>query len=324
MLVFIKQNLIYIQNRFLKGELLLEETHRKIAQKIAKELNLREREASLLETGSVNPDSWANFPHHHGKEAEIVRHILDARRLFLHGDDECYFRLGIALHYIQDRWTLRPRLKDKHTKWEVKIERAPILDDSQLAEFIKNALFPTKVEEAYLKFLEEIRERIENVTPMTDASIQVISVPKEYRDRYPFTDPTFVDTLLERALDLLQTKIRRESALYSQITHDETKEPTEFCKKWKPLRARYFRGLGLKTISFALLERPADWSTPVLDINLAYRICLEVARKTLSREHDKSEWYDQEAEKHDAEIAARELARKKEEREKKENIFNES
>ena len=182
---------------------MLEETHRKIAQKIAKELNLREREASLLETGSVNPDSWANFPHHHGKEAEIVRHILDARRLFLHGDDECYFRLGIALHYIQDRWTLRPRLRDKHTEWEVKIERAPILDDSQLAEFIKNALFPTKVEEAYLKFLEEIREGIENVTPMTDASIQVISVPKEYRDWLEANpligDEALIDTLLERA-----------------------------------------------------------------------------------------------------------------------------
>jgi len=254
---------------------LLEETHRRIAKKIARELNLGERETFLLESGSVNPDSWANFPHHYGKEAEIIRYILGARQLFLEGDDECYHRLGIALHYIQDRWTLRPRLKDKHTKWEISIEQAPFLSNSQLVKAIKSAFFPTKVEKAYLEFLEKIDGGIESIKCMTDEQIEILSMPP-----------------------------RHSSYLKGFIT-----TPDGYYRIVDPLKARYFRGLGIKTISFALLERPDNWSSPVLDINFAYRICLEVARETFSREYDKGEWYDEETEKHDAEIAAMEAAR---------------
>ena len=51
---------------------MLGETYVKIAREISRALNLEEREASLLETGSVHPDSWANFPHHRDKEPWIV------------------------------------------------------------------------------------------------------------------------------------------------------------------------------------------------------------------------------------------------------------
>lgn len=54
-----------------------------------------------------------------------------------------------------------------------------------------------------------------------------------------------------------------------------------------------------------------------MDLNFSYRICLEVARKIFSREHDEGEWYDIEAERHDMESAAREAAKEAEERRKK-------
>jgi hypothetical protein len=96
---------------------MLGSTHIKIAQKICEEMKKTEkREVDLLINGSINPDSWANFPHHSGKDDEIAENILSARRLFLKGDDECFYRLGIALHYIADRWTLRPRMAEKHTE----------------------------------------------------------------------------------------------------------------------------------------------------------------------------------------------------------------
>jgi hypothetical protein len=248
---------------------MLDETHRRIARQIAKELNLGKREASLLEGGSANPDSWADFPHHYGKEIEIMRNILDARRLFLQGDDECYHRLGIALHYIQDRWTLRPRLRDKHTKWEKTIEYAPILSDSELVKSIKEVLFPTRVEKAYLDFLRRIGGGVESIVEISS---------KDFEDLY--------------------------NRLYRIDVHRIFEDQ---------LKIQYFRGLGLKTVSFALQERPTSWSNPVLDINFSYRICLEVARKVFSREPDEEDWYDVEAERHDIEIAAREAEERRKE-----------
>lgn len=227
---------------------MLEKTHRRIAQEIAKELNLGEREAGLLEAGSVNPDSWADFPHHYGKELEIMRNILDARRLFLQGDDECYFKLGIALHYIEDRWTLRPRMKDKHTRWEMTIETCPILNDSELMKLIKQAPLPTKAEQAYLDFLEKVNKGAECMTTAE-----------------------------------CLTTIRTGAGFSSD----------------------YIRGSGSKVITYALQERPTTWSNPIFDLNFSYRICLEVARNVFSREHDKEDWYDTNAERRDMEIAAR-------------------
>lgn len=142
---------------------MLGDTHRRIAKSIAGKLSLGKRESSLLESGSTNPDSWADFPHHRGKDEEIVRNIIEARKLYLENDDECYYTLGIAFHFIQDRWTMRPRMSDKHTAWERAIDLAEILDDSQLKDAIRNIPFPEKAEEAYLTFLEETEAGVTGV-----------------------------------------------------------------------------------------------------------------------------------------------------------------
>jgi len=231
---------------------MLGETHRRIAREIAKALNLNEREASLLEVGSVGPDSWANFPHHEGKECEIAANILVARKLYVQDDDECFARLGNALHYIQDRWTMRPRLSDKHTKWEESINLAPILDDSQLENAIKQALLPTKAEKAYLSFLEDIAKGL-------------VIIPNE----------------------ALKQKWESAGFYYIENIPCLPKPPYELPFK---ISSEYLRPFGAKVICYALQNRPTTWSTPTLDLNVAYRICLEVARNVFSQEHEKEEW----------------------------------
>jgi len=76
-------------------------------KEIEEKLQLGKRESNLLRSGSIDPDKWMNFPHHFGKDGNIANNILVARAFFLKEDDECYHKLGIALHYIADRWTLR-------------------------------------------------------------------------------------------------------------------------------------------------------------------------------------------------------------------------
>lgn len=222
---------------------MLEETHRRIAREIAKDLNLNEREASLLEVGSPGPNSWANFPHHEGKEYEIAKNILGARKLYIQNDDECFAHMGNALHYIEDRWTMRPRLSDKHTKWEESINQAPILDDSQLENVIRGALLPKKAEKAYLSFLEDLKKGLVSI--------------------------------LDEAL-----KQKWESLGF-------------YCEgdiPYLPFAGIYLKPFGAKVVYYALQSRPTTWSNPVLDLNFAYRICLEVARNVFSKEDDKEDW----------------------------------
>jgi hypothetical protein len=117
---------------------MLGSTHTRIALRLSEELGITEkRNLGLIASGSTAPDSWANFPHHHGKDGEIVTDILMARQQFLQDNDECFYRLGIALHYIADKWTLKPRIADKHTEWEIAIDKMPIVNDAELAKAIE-------------------------------------------------------------------------------------------------------------------------------------------------------------------------------------------
>jgi hypothetical protein len=118
---------------------------------------VEKRKIGLLIGGSTHPDSWMDFPHHFGKDKEIFNNIVQARRSYLQGDDECFHFLGIALHYIADRWTLRPRLSDKHTEWEKNIDNAPILDDSKLKQAIFDASIPTKTADDLVNFVDDLK-----------------------------------------------------------------------------------------------------------------------------------------------------------------------
>jgi len=254
---------------------MLEETHRRIAREIAKELNLAKREAGLLEAGSINPDSWANFPHHHGKEGEIVKNILEARKLFLQDDDECYHRLGIALHYIQDKWTLRPRTCDKHTAWEVAINSTQILDNSKLKETIKNILLPTKAEQAYLDFLEKLDQGLFNIADEDCKDIELFEM-------FETSNGGLIVFKSVKGIG----ELKEEEKLYYLLIKSPTYAPS-----YKQVFVKRF---GKKVIHYALQDRPTTWGNPILDLNFAYRVCLEIARNVFSRKLDEENWYDRE------------------------------
>ncbi len=144
---------------------LLGETHKKIARQIALVEKFGTREALLLESGSTAPDDWGNFPHHKEKNIEILQYLLQAKELYLAHDDESYYKLGVAFHYIQDKWTLSPRLKDKHTSWEMSINSQPFLDLPGFDILIKNPMkfnvvLPTRAEKEYQSLYKKLRTEI--------------------------------------------------------------------------------------------------------------------------------------------------------------------
>jgi hypothetical protein len=80
-------------------------------------------EIALLTKGCEDPDRNMDFPHHRGKNLDIAINLLKARIFFLEKSDECFYYLGLALHYIQDKWTLRPKIAEAHTVWEEDIAK---------------------------------------------------------------------------------------------------------------------------------------------------------------------------------------------------------
>ena len=191
-------------------------THQRIAQNICNELGITDkRKIGLLLGGSTHPDKWMNFPHHFGKDKEIYLSIRQARDLFLQEDDESYHFLGIALHYIADRWTLRPRLSDKHTEWEKEIENNSIVEDSKLKQAISDASLPTKTVEALVNFMIELSKG--------PAILEGQEAPY--------------------AMKVFQFSTQNRPSFVSPISNEMT-----------------------------------TWSTPMIDLNFAYRICLVVSK----------------------------------------------
>jgi len=331
---------------------MLETTHRRIAEEIAKILELSERETNLLETGSIHPDNWADFPHHQGKEMEIAENILNARKLYLEKDDECFFRLGVALHYIADRWTYRPRTSEKHNEWEELIEKAPILDNSQLEEVIKKMPMPSKEVDANLAQLRIFKSLVEfafvKIDPkkyervaLEEAAARELMELRGYgllkREEIKI-DSESIESLIRESEDL--DKLGRYALTLTGPfspslfplniitltvnTRDDTRKVLIWCVLTQKLiegdwllrrmkrvmkesgaengimitsgrftqEAQVFRmrtPLDLRIVTHDLcvsiaphVFRLSTWSNPIIDVNFAYRVCLEVARLVFS------------------------------------------
>ena len=219
------------------------------AEKIAQELGIKGRDKQLLIKGSLAPDLFGDFPHHGAKTweelwrqtREIWRSIKEAMFAYAHNDDMCYYELGKAFHYIQDRWTATPGTPQEHSKWEQQIDDCEIVDDLSLEEYIKNAILPSKTIKGYLDLLNDVAKGVEGVNP------QEYGYQSWYD--YQYWNDYFLSPYEYEKLANLFYYARRS---HPMVEH--TKKGWTAC----------------------------SFSTPLLDLNFAYRICLGVARYVFS------------------------------------------
>jgi hypothetical protein len=178
------------------------ETHIKLADHVASKIGIdvSSQEAAYLREGSVAPDDWRDFPHHYGKDSAIRSHIVKSRKAFLENkEEEACYHLGVAFHYLADKWTLMTGSDERHANWERLIEDSAFVEDVNW--LIERSDMPPQDKSKYHSFLQKL-------------------------DHEP-------------------------------LGKDET-------------------------LQLASLWRPSTWSTPSADLNVAYKICLKIARSVFS------------------------------------------
>jgi hypothetical protein len=128
-------------------------SHSEIARTIGKEIGLSTKENSDLVYGSILPDKWKDYPHHYGKESAISMRIERAREFFIKRKNP-YYELGIAFHYIADKFCL-PSNDPRHEEFEQQISESSIT---------KNIDSPS-VEGKRATINRALIRRSENITP---------------------------------------------------------------------------------------------------------------------------------------------------------------
>ena len=108
-------------------------THIRLANQIASKtgISIYSEEAKYLRGGSIAPDDWKNYPHHYGKNGSIQRLITESRKCWLRGQKtKCCFWLGVAFHYLADKWTLLRGNDKEHASWERSIDNSVFVDNT--------------------------------------------------------------------------------------------------------------------------------------------------------------------------------------------------
>ncbi len=103
-----------------------------MANLVAQELGLKldSEECDFLKGGSIAPDKWKDYPHHFKVDHKIRTYILQSRRHFIDGHTTAHLEcLGIAFHYIADKWTLFSGSTEEHTEWEKKLDKCKVAGD---------------------------------------------------------------------------------------------------------------------------------------------------------------------------------------------------
>jgi hypothetical protein len=111
---------------------MLWKTHIRISNEVLRRLdiNLPIDVYSRFKEGLLVPDQWQDYPHHYGKSSVIQNNLLHARQYFLQNNQqEVFYYLGVALHYIQDAYTSiisynNPHNQEWHHNYEQSIEDA--------------------------------------------------------------------------------------------------------------------------------------------------------------------------------------------------------
>ena len=161
---------------------MLWKTHIRIANKILNKLGLPtlSSEANQLREGSITPDKWKDYPHHHSKSKSIKKYVLEARKSFLLGDlSSAYFQLGVVLHYIQDSYTsLSPFIEDQ-VQWEQEIQQASFVEN--LEDLVRSTFrdYEHKIEK-YMERIKELSSEIEG----KEKTLQIATLPDQTEHAY--------------------------------------------------------------------------------------------------------------------------------------------
>jgi len=133
-------------------------THIRLANLVAKELGIRldSNECAYLRGGSIEPDKWKDYPHHHAVDHKIREYILKSRRYFIQSNINAHLEcLGIAFHYVADKWTLFSGSVVEHAAWEKKIDKCNVSDLDQILSL--NLLPHPDIQQQYRAMSEELR-----------------------------------------------------------------------------------------------------------------------------------------------------------------------
>ncbi len=251
---------------------MLRTTHKAIAERIASELRFSEENTKIFIDGSTGPDSQGDFPHATGHNKKTLLKIDKARNLFLQNDEYAYGELANALHYIRDKWTHNP---------EVETEQVLILDDDKFLKSVEKLNIPKKVAEEYMSLANMLLfTKNSGIDSWFDHSWGIW-----HRD-YSSCVYVFAD-ILELMLPTLQpdTSITgNKEKLKAYVKSKAFKNATQngfFASVLTNFVYPKLAGYAAAVYSLASLSPPVGCSNSLLDLNIAYRLSLEIARYTL-------------------------------------------
>jgi hypothetical protein len=247
-------------------------THKAIAERIASELVFSEENTKIFISGSIGPDTHGDFPHATGHNSKILNKIDTARTLFLQNDEYSYGELANALHYIRDKWTHNP---------EVEIEQVTILDDVHFLKSVEQLNIPKKIAEEYIGIANMLLfTKNSGIESWFDHSWGIW-----HRD-YSSCVYVFADVL-----ELMLPTLQPDAAITSNKENLKAYIKSETFKK--ATRNGFFAsiltnfvypklaGYGAAVYCLASINPPANYCNSIVDLNIAYRLSLEIARYTL-------------------------------------------
>jgi hypothetical protein len=251
---------------------MLRTTHKAIAKRIASELGFSEENTKIFISGSTGPDSHGDFPHATGHNSKILSKIDKARTLFLQNDEYSYGELANSLHYIRDKWTHTP---------EAETEQVIILDDSQFLKSVEELNIPKKAAEEYMSLANMLLfTKKSGIESWFDHSWGIW-----HRD-YSSCIYIFAD-ILELMLPTLQPDVSitgNKENLKAYVKSETFRNATQngfFASVLTNFVYPKLAGYAAAVYSLASISPPADFSNSVVDLNIAYRISMEIARYTL-------------------------------------------
>jgi hypothetical protein len=251
---------------------MLRTTHKAIAERIASELGFSEENTKIFISGSTGPDTHGDFPHATGHNSKILSKIDTARTLFLQNDEYAYGELGNALHYLRDKWTHNP---------EVETEQVIILDDAQFLKSVEKLNAPKKTAEEYMSLVNMLLfTKNSGIESWFDHSWGIWH--RDYSSCvYVFADilelmlPTLQpDASITNNKENLKTYVKSETFKYATQNGFFASILTNFVYP-------KLTGYAAAIYSLASINPPVDFSNPIVDLNIAYRLSLEIARYTL-------------------------------------------